>query len=221
MTALGPPGACPRCGTTYASGQEYCLECGLRLPTQAGVFSGLASKWAARGGYPGDWIWPVPVFLVLAALGALAAILLSGGTSGGTPTVATPPAVTTTSSGPPVSVPATTILSAPPTTTAAPPVPRPARRGLVSWPARDGYTIVVQSIPATAGRAGAIRTAKEAAAAGLPQVGVLDSSQYSSLHPGYYVVFSGVYSSNAKASGHLSQAAGLGFTSAYVRPITR
>ena len=28
---------------------------------------------------------------------------------------------------------------------------------------------------------------------GLPQVGVLDSSAYASLHPGYYVVFSGVY----------------------------
>ena len=70
-----PAGACPRCGTAYTPGQEYCLECGLRLPTRNGIFSGIAASWAEQGWYPGDWVWPVLVFLVLAGIGALAAIL--------------------------------------------------------------------------------------------------------------------------------------------------
>ena len=38
-------------------------------------------------------------------------------------------------------------------------------------------------------------------AKGLPAVGVLDSSQYASLQPGYFVVFSGIYDSQAEANG--------------------
>src|SRR5919198_1139923 len=33
------PGACPRCGAPYAAGQEYCVECGLRLPAETGRFA--------------------------------------------------------------------------------------------------------------------------------------------------------------------------------------
>jgi hypothetical protein len=214
-------GACPRCGTAYSPGQEYCLECGLRLPGRTGVFSGLAAAWTRRGWYPGDWVWPVLVFLILAAVGALAAILLSSGNSGGTINAVPPPA--STGSGvtqPSVPTTAPTVTQPPPTTTAPPPTaPRPPGE-LTSWPASDGYTVILQSIPAGAGRSGAVRTAKQALSAGLPQVGVLDSAHYSSLHPGYYVVFSGVYPSNAEASAHASQARGAGFPAAYVRPIT-
>ena len=218
MTEPGRPGACPRCGAPSAPGQDYCLECGLPLAGQAGVFTGLASAWARRGWYPGDWIWPVLVFLLLAALGALAAILLSNGSSSRTRLVATPPVATTS----PTSLPIATapITTAPPPTTSPPPSPPPPRHALITWPARDGYTIVLQSIPRSTGRTEAVHTAKEALAAGLTRVGVLDSAQYSSLHPGYYVVFSGVYSSNAAASAHLSQALSAGFKSAYMRPIT-
>src|SRR5919202_2286879 len=63
-TALEP---CPRCGTPYEPGQEYCLECGLRLPTAGGVVPLLSAAWRRRfPGYPGDWIWPVLVGLVVA-----------------------------------------------------------------------------------------------------------------------------------------------------------
>jgi hypothetical protein len=213
-------GACPRCGTAYAPGQEYCLECGLRLPAPTGLFSGVAAAWARRGWYPGDWIWPVLVFLVLAGLGALAAILLS--TGGNASTVVAIP----TGGGSGVTVPtvATTtapITTQPPPTTTAPvkTVPRPAG-GLTTWPSTDGYTVILQSLPAGAGRANAVRTARQALSAGLPQVGVLDSAQYSSLHPGYFVVFSGVYTTNAEASAHAAQAQQGGFRAAYVRPIT-
>jgi hypothetical protein len=52
-------------------------------------------------------------------------------------------------------------------------------------------------------------------------VGVLDSSRYSSLHPGYYVVFSGIYSSRAQADAARTAAAAKGFRLAYSREITR
>jgi hypothetical protein len=215
-----PAGACPRCGTAYAPGQEYCLECGLRLPTRGGLLAGVAASWARRGWYPGDWVWPVLVFLVLAAIGALAAILLSSGGNGAT-IVAVPP----TSGSQGVTAP-TTPTQTTPTVTKPPPTTEPpqttphASTQLTSWPTSDGYTVILQSIPAGASRANAVRTARQALAAGLPQVGVLDSAQYSSLHPGYYVVFSGVYPSNADAAGHVAEAERAGFRAAYVRPIT-
>ncbi len=37
-------------------------------------------------------------------------------------------------------------------------------------------------------------------------MGVLDSSRYASLHPGYWIVFSGVYSSEAEATSALEDA---------------
>ena len=56
--------------------------------------------------------------------------------------------------------------------------------------------------------------------AGLPQVGVLVSKKYASLHPGYYVVFSGVYDNFADAQTAATAASGK-FPSAYARQITR
>lgn len=224
MTEPGRPGACPRCGTAYAPGQEYCLECGLRLPSQSGLFGGLAAAWARRGGYPGDWIWPVLVFLLLAALGALAAILISNGSGSNGPTlVGTQPIVTTgggatTSSVPSVTTPTTT---APPTTTSLPPPPPPPRNRPIAWPGQNGYTVVLESIPTSSGRRVAVLVARRALRGGLAQVGILDSSQYSSLHPGYYVVFSGVYSSYADASAHVSAAKSGGFGSAYPKAVTK
>ena len=44
-------------------------------------------------------------------------------------------------------------------------------------------------------------------------MGILDSKDFAGLHPGYFVVFSGVYDSNAAAATHISQAETAGFTS--------
>ena len=52
----------------------------------------------------------------------------------------------------------------------------------------------------------ALARARAARKKGLPQVGVLDSSRYASLHPGYWVVFSGVYTSEAEATSALEDA---------------
>ena len=58
---------------------------------------------------------------------------------------------------------------------------------------RNGYTVVLASIPARGrGRRGEREGEGGAARAG-SGVGVLDSGKFASLHPGYYVVFAGVY----------------------------
>src|SRR5436309_4576681 len=69
------PDYCPRCGVAYEPLQEYCLECGARLPTNRGVVGVLATAWQRRfAWYPGDWIWPTLFFLVLTVLATTAAV---------------------------------------------------------------------------------------------------------------------------------------------------
>jgi len=103
--------------------------------------------------------------------------------------------------------------------------PRATARGkrgqkLIAWPASNGYTIVLASLPLPQGAAAAQAKALAAVKAGLPQVGVLVSSSYPTLQPGYYVVFSGVFASLAEAQSSL-QAAKAAFPAAYARPIVR
>ena len=81
------------------------------------------------------------------------------------------------------------------------------RSRLVVWPrARDGWTIVLASIPKAKGRDGAVAVAQQARTRGLPRVGVLDSSRFASLRPGYWMTFTGRYQSEAEATGSLRRA---------------
>ena len=59
------------------------------------------------------------------------------------------------------------------------------------------------------------------AAKGLSNVGILDSSGFSSLQPGYLVVFSGVYPSQSDADAAVPTARQAGFHAAYTRQIAR
>jgi hypothetical protein len=237
VSAARPPGGveCPSCGAPTGPGQEYCLECGHRIGSVPRGLSALSAAWGNRfGWYPGAWVWPVLLALVLAAAGAVAAIVLSDAGAGNGPLVATeggpahlPTAVAQTATVVLPSVPAGTPEGPPPTPTAPPPATKApgapaAPAGLTSWPAgRSGYTVVLVSIPTSAGRALAVARAQAAARAGLPQVGVLDSGKYSNLHAGYYVVFSGFYPTSAEATQARSAAAAKGFRAAYMRQITR
>ena len=55
------------------------------------------------------------------------------------------------------------------------------------------------SYPKTNGLPSARSTAAKAAKASLRRVGVLDSSRFASLQPGYYVVFTGIFPTRADA----------------------
>jgi hypothetical protein len=217
-----PEPRCPRCGTPYSEGQEYCLQCGERLPRRGSLIARLGTGWRRRlGWYPGDWIWPALLALVIAgAAGAASAIWLADNSDAGQTVVQTSP-VTSVQSTQSVPEPPTTTA---PTTTAQPPPPPPPppppSRPL-SWPAgRSGWTIVLDSLPAPTGRAQAFSEARRAIRSGLKKVGVLDSSRYSSLHPGYLVVFTGIYANEVAAQSAILNAHQHGYGAAYARRIT-
>ena len=215
---------CPRCGATVESLQEYCLECGLRVRS-GGVVPRLASGWQRRlHWYPGDWVWPSLLALVVAVIASAGAIWWTRDASSAASTTvigdtAPLPTVPTTESVP-TTGPAGTVPTQTRQTTTTPPRP-PARRALIEWPqGRNGWTLVLVSLPTSAGRPQAVGRAREAVRAGLDDVGVIDSSEYASLHPGYYVVFSGVYPTIAAAQDAVSDAAEAGFENAYARRVT-
>lgn len=168
---------CRGCGEPLATGQEYCLVCGARLREPHRSRSGSTPAWALRALATG----------AVAAIGAAGAIALTGSDTGGATVITATGGFATT-----------------PDEQAGEPV---GPSGVADWPSdEDGWTIALASVPQTTGRAIALARARAARANGLPQVGVLDSSRYASLHPGYWIVFTGVYSSEAEATSALEEA---------------
>jgi len=71
------------------------------------------------------------------------------------------------------------------------------------WPERDGWTVIIASLPVE--DQGSKAAAKELKQKLLDQgieAGVLLSSSYSSLNPGYWAVFSGVFDTESQAMEH-------------------
>jgi len=156
--------------------------------------------------------------LVVAVAGAAAAIAFARGDSSGADAFAVATGGVRT-----VQTVVTTVPATPTGTTTAKatsPKPKPAAKaGLIRWPrGTNAWTIVLVSLPQTGGGAPARSKADEALKRGLRQVGVIDSSHFASLHPGYYVVFSGVYPSEEEATGQLQRAKAV-FPLAYTRQI--
>jgi hypothetical protein len=207
-----PPPACPRCSATVDSHQEYCLECGLRLPRDHHGALEHATD-AGEGDPEGGWALPALVGLAVAVLGtAVALAISSAGDTEAAISTATGGSLTFTETGETLTAPepgTATGTTAPPATTAArPPARTPPRApARVTWPrGKRGWTIVLHSFPQSDGRATATERADEARKRGLRNVGVLDSSRFASLHPGYFVVFTGVFDSQAEASSALQRA---------------
>lgn len=214
-------GTCPRCGSPRGPEQRYCLECGLPLPEVRGRVPALRRRWIRRfGWYPGDWVWISLLTLVVAVGGAAVSIAVTHSRSHSAATITAAPLVP---AAPPVTTaPATTTAPAATTTPARKPAPRkPAPQdGRLAWPAHvNAWTIVLFSYPKTVGEAQAQTTALQAAKKGLQKVGVLDSSRYASLQPGYYVVFTGIYGSKSDADASVATARQAGFGGAYSRQV--
>jgi hypothetical protein len=218
-TARAVESTCPRCGAERAPDQRYCVECGAALPPATGRLVRLRRRWLRRfHWYPGDWVWLVLAALVVAAAGAAAAVAVAHHRRAGPARVIT--ALGTVPVAEPTAVPPATRA----TTAALPTPPEPtttAAAGRATWPpGQTGWTIVLVSYPKTLGRRTPVRTARQAAKDGLPDVGVLDSSRYPSLQPGYFVVWSGVYDTQAEANAAVETAHQAGFGAAYSRRIS-
>ena len=173
-------GTCPRCAAERRPSQSYCLECGLRLPVVEGGLAVLRRSWLrSLGWYPGDWVWLALAAGLVAAGGAAASIAVGRHHAAAA---------------------ATTFVAPIPHRLTTPTTTEP--NGKTAWPRGlgGGWTPWSCSRPLPVANRTRSRekqplsVASSAARSGLPQVGVLDSSDFSSLHPGYYVVFSGIYS---------------------------
>ncbi len=227
--AAPPERRCPRCGSAMAPDQEWCLACGAAATTEVAE---------PRG-------WRVPIMLsgalaLLAVIGVVLAIVaLSGGSeklasatptpgAGGVPPATTPtPLPTATVSPLPTesATPAGTATAEPSTT--ATPTGTPTGGGntqsggsgatsstFPDWPGGTGYTVIIES-------AGDLAKAEKVATTAQGQghtVGILHSDDYSSLNPGYYVVFTEKYDSQSAAeSGR--DAVKSDYPDAYVRKV--
>jgi hypothetical protein len=210
-------GLCPLCGADTAPGQEYCLECGERL-TSAPVLTGDAVAQVLPF-TRASWFWPAVVGFLIAGIATAVALGLPGKKA--KVLNATAPFLTVKS--PPTTKTTTVQATAPPRSTTPTKPVKPRQTAPIAWPAKtaSAYTIVLVSLPSSGGKAAALAQAQRALSAGLSQVGVLDSATFATLHPGYFVVFSGIYDSASTAAGALSQAHENGFNAAYVRQVTR
>ena len=230
MTPLAPPERrCPRCGSTLAPDQEWCLACGAAAGTEVVETSG----------------WRVPIYLggglvALAVLGVILAIAALSNqeepTANGTPTPtasAQPPGASPTAAPTISPIPATptpSVTAAPTETATVDPSPTetatvdpsPTETATADpsstfggWTGSDGdYTIIIESADSLSD---AEKVAQQAQDAGLT-VGILNSDDYSSLNGGYQVVFTGAYATKSDAEADLDSVRDE-FSDAYVRQI--
>lgn len=235
-TGPPPPTPCAECGAALAPGQPYCLECGRPTPVAPGIM---------RGGRAAGWLAAGLIVLGLGA-GALTWALAAGGDDDGTAVAVSTETTTASVTDVPVVTDSTTTTDGLPTDTAGtdtavgtlpidpsvtatdtapvdPPVSTPTPPATETepaasaddWPAgRTGWTVVVSSVR---DQTEALGTKDTVRAAGEP-AGVLFSSDFSTLRPGFYVVFSGVFSSQAAAAAQARAIEGQ-FPGAYPRRI--
>jgi hypothetical protein len=180
-----------------------CPRCGTPLEPGQEYCLGCGSRLPGRGMRPGaGWALRALAALGVAVAGAALAIAAGEGSSGSSRVA--------TATGGFITVPTASTL----------PAETPSA-GTAGWPsAEDGWTIVLATFPQAEGRRGAALKAREARRRGLRRVGVLDSSSYASLRPGYWVVFTGIYTSEAEATSDLERARRVART-ADVRRIVR
>lgn len=193
-----PPAACPNCGADTEPDQLFCLECGERLNLDYHR--------------PPSWRLPVAVVAGVVLLTGAAAAFALVQISDEAEEAAGPPVQ------PPATAPQGTSTDETDTGEEEEEAPAPEEGGvdgeIREWPAdTSAYTVMLLS---TNTAEGAQATARQAAEASIP-AGVLDSSDFSSLNPGFQVVFAGEFDSAEEAQQEAERYAGLGFAGGYPR----
>lgn len=199
---LGQPGeGCPSCGSPLASDQRYCLECGHRRSASRVPYAQLLTGRDAGEVLPSPEAAPPPppeqrphrpqllagaaggAAALLLGLGMLVGFLFGGGGEEPLPAVQPvaqkPPIVNITNTGGGGEVAAAELTE--------------------DWPAGEsGWTVQLEVLPKDDADVAAVDAAKsDAQSKGASDVGVLDSDGYTSLKPGNYVVYSGVFTGKA------------------------
>ena len=82
-----------------------------------------------------------------------------------------------------------------------------------------GWIVILASIPTAAGQSSATSFAKQAAKAGLGAISVLNSSNRRPLRGGFWVVYTGPFTSLTQVSSAADNVHKSGFTSAYIREL--
>ncbi len=194
---LGQPGdSCPSCGSPLAADQRYCLECGYRRAASRVPYAQLLA-----GREPDDVLARedvavqeppasprIPAQLMAGAAGGAAALLLGfglllgfliGGADDQPQQVAAPvqkpPIVNITNTGGGGDTVEAELTE--------------------DWPVGEsGWTVQLETLPKDSSDVAAVDAAKsDAESKGATDVGALDSDGYTSLKPGNYVIYSGVF----------------------------
>lgn len=230
------PASCPHCGAATEPGQEICISCGNRLARayEKPRGSRLPIVLAALG-----------LLLIGGAITFGVAELLSDDesdkpkrvaatpTPAGGATAATGPTAPITPTGPSGASGPSGVTGPSGATGAEPPLPPPATRESpteppdqpgtsgnepASWPSgKTAFTVVLQSATS---RSAADAKARQAVRRGIP-AGVLRSDDYSSLNPGYWVVFAGQFDSREEAQRAAERYAEQGFGGGYARQVKK
>jgi hypothetical protein len=198
---------CAGCGSSLAQDQRYCLSCGARRTDPRVPFREVLTRKAVvteadrSSARPPSRDW-TPM-IALGALGGLALVLvigvLIGKTSFSNSKQAAAPKVIQVgpTAGGAAVTPGTSLAS---TSSGGPSSVK------TDWPAgKQGYTVELGVLPKSSDPAAVAKAKSDATSKGAPAVGVLDSDQFKSLPGGNYVVYSGVFSSQAQANAALKK----------------
>jgi septal ring-binding cell division protein DamX len=208
---------CPRCGAAMTDEQEWCLRCGAAVGTRIATAPG----------------WRVPLIVtgllvLLAAVAIAIAIIQLADDTDEVPATVTPTATPSAVETPPPTPTPTPTLTPDPAATATPtPTPTPSATptptttpessnsgAVAEWPAgENGWTVVLAS---KSSEDAARDTAEDFSAEGIPEVGLLNSDDFSSLKAGFWVVYSGQFDSQAEATDALDE---IDAPDAYIRRI--
>jgi SPOR domain len=213
---------CPRCGAPMTEQQEWCLNCGAAVGTRVVAAPG--------------WRVPIAIAAALLAIAAIAVAIAIVQLADDTDQVAQEPPAEAAQVVPTITPEPTPPAAATPEPSLTPdptmpeasgqesPTPTPEPSGGSSsgttsgsdaeWPSGEsGWTVVLAS---DTSESSARDKADDFAADGISGVGVLNSDDFSSLRPGFWVVFAGQYDSQSEASDALD---GIDARDAYIRRI--
>lgn len=229
LVAAAPAAAatkCPNCGSPAEQGQEMCIVCGSRIATIPPATTGTSRGWRMPAAIAG-----LAVLLIGVAV-AFAVVELTrdddvkkDDVADLAPTTSTaPPAGPPPTTPPPASTPPTTpepIPTTPETTPEDPATPpdqpgSPQTSGPAEWP--DGTTAFTVVLVSATSRNAADSKAEQAIQRGI-DAGVLRSDDFSTLRPGFWVVFAGQFDTSEEATRAADRYAEQGFGGGYPREV--